>query len=1273
MSIALTGPSKYDFQDLVCINYILKFYKLDSAGFIVEPKGGEDAEFEYVNEEGQQLRFEIQVKGSEEPVTLAVVAECLGHFPARGDTDFLLERLVENKNSRVVLVMSGRASDSVLKYLPKAGWNGEVHKTKLKNTDAICVLSAVKKYSDSLTSTNQNIRRQKYIDDFCKVTCPKIIKEALSRLIIIESESNSFIYDDCRKILRKDFNVPDDMFDDTMNRLSMIIKNEKLNENNAIPAVLKKIDDNSVISVRPSRYVQRSNEGDWVDFIRKNNYILLSGKPRVGKSNTARWLASSFQDQGYSVLLTQHVDEAERFLLDSVIAPRVVVLDDPLGGIIPISKPNATLYLLKRLVTDLRPNRKLIVAQGQERLLDITESERLSDASFGTVNWVDLNFASSEFLIRYWEALRTEFSIPDGLFKLIHDEIKNNSLFVEPGCLAYLASDFKKIGSHTDLDRVLRFARRDAFDLGRSLSEEGCKDILIGLAITTSHLEPVKDVDLAFALTSSEAIAYGHSTILGTSIGKISDDETSEFPKYLNEPELTANDLDSLELLGVRKIIDVNDRNLTIFNHPFYRSAAESLFSFNSKHSFEKIEKILTNGLFCLSPATARASARNFHWIYEKAKRIDEKNKIIDLARSGLNSSYPSTRDICFEFLIDIYPSLEGKYKEEQSGWIQKVNGYDLSTLKWHEGQPWFPMGKHVTLELNFFGSGKGDDSICETIKIVQAINNNEEIFITPEDAYNVLIYLEFKPKELTSNIISRMLSISEGIIRALAVKVWMKLSREKDENILARIFRDKHPAVAKSVFKSSILSWNTFSSKRQGVILNGLKEIAVHPVLAYTIINDLILFERPNEMGENPPWKVFSDLMPIVLSSLPLNFRLNFGRLSCVMDEAIKILDTDSILLIIDSWITLLEKIAFDKVPDDYELAVTNILMEVSLLNTAPRIHFIRRLLLLNGTGPRVRVISDLVGVWDILSKEEKVLIVELVSSDGEDKYWFRSAVLTAWNQPDELVKIILPNHPTGILKVKDAISIEPALLKPVIQMYVGEPQPLWWLATHHREKNIWSKVIELIASKPSHFLFDIAFNFILNKRDCEQLIKIIKSSDEQYLSVIFELMFQHKFETNGDFMPEVWHELFLLVQDDNVKSNWIKRMVSIAPEVIDCLDEAEDWIPSDYLPEFYSYFSSDNLVFNFLNILWPLKDKITKNSTDGIRADMLQRLSLIFLKTPPLHYGTCGQAHKILKSLGYTSEETAFVESKRVELVKSANSLEIKVESEEISNWIF
>ena len=212
MSIALTGPNKYDFQDLVCVKYILQFYNMNGMNFLVEPNGGEDAELIYIDN-NQSLRFEIQVKGSEEAVTLVKVAECLGHFPAYKSTDFLLERLILNNNSRAVLIMSGRATDLLQKYLPKGEWNGGIHKKiNFNEHDAREILNTLKNYSDSLPATKLNNDRKKYINNFIDTVNIRDVKESLCRLIIVDNVSTDSLTDSCRRMLRKNFYIPDDMF-----------------------------------------------------------------------------------------------------------------------------------------------------------------------------------------------------------------------------------------------------------------------------------------------------------------------------------------------------------------------------------------------------------------------------------------------------------------------------------------------------------------------------------------------------------------------------------------------------------------------------------------------------------------------------------------------------------------------------------------------------------------------------------------------------------------------------------------------------------------------------------------------------------------------------------------------------------------------------------------------------------------------------------------------------------------------------------------------------
>ncbi|QCO00603.1 hypothetical protein [Azospirillum argentinense] len=64
MTIAITAPQKFAFQDLVCIETMLRFCTHADAKLFVEPDGGEDAELTFAVG-GRAVRCEIQVKGRE--------------------------------------------------------------------------------------------------------------------------------------------------------------------------------------------------------------------------------------------------------------------------------------------------------------------------------------------------------------------------------------------------------------------------------------------------------------------------------------------------------------------------------------------------------------------------------------------------------------------------------------------------------------------------------------------------------------------------------------------------------------------------------------------------------------------------------------------------------------------------------------------------------------------------------------------------------------------------------------------------------------------------------------------------------------------------------------------------------------------------------------------------------------------------------------------------------------------------------------------------------
>lgn len=62
MNIAIVGPEKYRFQDLVCVELALSLRGSELTSMVPEPSGGEDTEFKW--RDGQSLKcLEVQVKG----------------------------------------------------------------------------------------------------------------------------------------------------------------------------------------------------------------------------------------------------------------------------------------------------------------------------------------------------------------------------------------------------------------------------------------------------------------------------------------------------------------------------------------------------------------------------------------------------------------------------------------------------------------------------------------------------------------------------------------------------------------------------------------------------------------------------------------------------------------------------------------------------------------------------------------------------------------------------------------------------------------------------------------------------------------------------------------------------------------------------------------------------------------------------------------------------------------------------------------------------------
>ncbi|MET4236580.1 hypothetical protein ABIA85_009896 [Bradyrhizobium sp. LA6.10] len=139
MSIAITAPQKFDFQDLVCVELMLLFEGNPGLSLFVE--GDEDAEVNLPRQGLAPLVIEVQVKGASGPVTLSEIANCLAHCPERKASGGLFERILASPDRIALLVMSGRCDDSASAFVMPFTWDGSPPKVgRIKTTTAAAFL-----------------------------------------------------------------------------------------------------------------------------------------------------------------------------------------------------------------------------------------------------------------------------------------------------------------------------------------------------------------------------------------------------------------------------------------------------------------------------------------------------------------------------------------------------------------------------------------------------------------------------------------------------------------------------------------------------------------------------------------------------------------------------------------------------------------------------------------------------------------------------------------------------------------------------------------------------------------------------------------------------------------------------------------------------------------------------------------------------------------------------------------------------------------------------
>jgi hypothetical protein len=222
-----------------------------------------------------------------------------------------------------------------------------------------------------------------------------------------------------------------------------------------------------------------------------------------------------------------------------------------------------------------------------------------------------------------------------------------------------------------------------------------------------------------------------------------------------------------------------------------------------------------------------------------------------------------------------------------------------------------------------------------------------------------------------------------------------------------------------------------------------------------------------------------------------------------------------------------------------------------------------VARLQAFTATGAKITFIGDLVNHWELLRADERAAVLDRLTSGHSDDHWLQAVALTRSATPDEIVRRLLPEGFDFSQPPEQLISAgPPTLIEAAVHVYSGRPQPLWWLGTHHGGEATWEPVVETIARRPDHPLFELAWNHIAFDGDGTRVARIVADLGAANADHVLGILLRLKVGCRRNFMPEAWATLLRLAADPEEHGRWLDQMVAASPAILDYISDLRLWL---------------------------------------------------------------------------------------------------------------
>lgn len=1216
MTIARVAQDKFEYQDLVSLLFTLA--GLDDASLEArpEPDGGEDVEVR-ATISGSRHVFDIQVKDEQAGLGLGRLATHLAHPTPHRTDETLLDRLEADSARTAVIVTSGRLRDDALDFAAPDDWLGRTSISSVPSTvTAKGFLSSFE--AVDLGETSYEPKRRAHRQAMARRLKPRATQRLLRQVVVLERTSRDSLRRRCADQVAQRTLLPTTAADQLVDPLLRMVREAKRSGDDLAAPVRQLLERNRQRRFGSPDYLDRGSEAAWMTALRTDHSLLIGGPPRSGKTQTAEHLADRLLAEGFDVIRADDHQEARRLFHDGASAPRAVLLDDPLGDGWSVANVPGAYQALRALVQRASPVRLLLVAQNQTPLLTAAGVGSLADVRTAGQRWIDLAGHNPALNVRVWRSTAMDAGVPQAAVARLATALAAGTVEVDLGALTHLAfSGQVREGSSTA--EMIAIADQDAAEFGRDMaaSDPEAADLLAAVAMTTDESVGLDDRTAGFVIEGEARGRPGQIRRMFRVTEVSSRRRAPVFPVYATEPSLSEANARRLEALENRRILIRSDGRLQI-SHGFYRAAALGLLTRPSPTTTARHLESYQRGLFSLDPKTSRASARNLARIWS-ALPEEGRPRLVALAVEGLSAMFPGTRDLCWRFLISHFDQLSEKARSDLPQWLRNTYSTELDDVVWKDGEAW------ITADgTNYFDSRMFKRTRLKEVRFeVDALNGAADFVISPERAGAVLNYYATMPRRLSRRAARRLLALDEAVLRGETAKIWVTTQRSRDKEILDQIFEERHPRIASEILDGLARGWKGLTKARKHELVGRLKSFIASPTVAVPLVDSLVLIDRVEVYGDDPPWPLFAELLPVLLNQLTDRATGAEPRLFTAVEGAVAHLPAVAIVEICRAWIGWLTRTTRRTLRSDYAWGVLPILIEATRTTPALRAGLLAPLFAhVAQSGAAAMVVHELVEEWSDLTEDEKDLLRGLLQRSRRDGDWLKAIVLTRKDPPAELVAMIVGAPLAGAHDIEGQLS--PALFDACIEVFLGI-QPFAYLGLSGRKRFPWNTIVDRLAGQPDHRLGKLCLENFIQHEEAGRLMAVLPVWESR-LDEVFDLLIRHHLGVAGgpDLKP-AWKWVFDHSSDDQRRA-WDKRIAGSVVGLIDDFFELDRHLGLDIeeLPATKAALAADLVVMML--------------ASETKRLDMEEEVFRDALKLmaarPPVLFGTYDYVEGLLKT---------------------------------------